>query len=295
MTTSFATAYGLFGGGHARSALTAYLAADLPTWLYTRAVRDAKRELLGATSILAHLNGLMCFDNLHHSLAQRYYLAAQRLAVEADEPAAHATVLRAMSTQACFLGHHRYAIGLAEHAVAQAGTGTSPTTRAASLGQAAVAHAAVSHRRAALSCLREAEKCLDGAAAPITASANGELADLADHTGRVLAVLGDLGSAETALLDSLRLRPATDRRSRMLTTHRLAEVQLRRAKLDAACASWRRFLADYPAVRSARVDAAVIAMRRRLLPYSRNAVVRTLLQQRPGAARSTAAHAAPLV
>jgi hypothetical protein len=277
MTTAFATAYGLFGGGHGRSALTAYLAADLPTWLYTRTAMT--RELLGEAAILTHLNGLMCFDNLYHGLAQRYYQVARRLAVEAGDPTAHATVLRAMSTQACFLGHHRYAIRMAEHAVAQAGTATSPATRAVLLGQAAVAHAAVSHRRAAMSCLHEAETCLDSAATPITASANEELADLADCTGRVLADLGDLAGAETALRDSLRLRPATGRRSRMLTTHRLAEVQLRRGQLDAACASWRRFLADYPAVCSARVEAAMIAMHRGLLPYSRNSVVRTTLQQ----------------
>ncbi|MFC4857924.1 tetratricopeptide repeat protein [Actinophytocola glycyrrhizae] len=274
MTTAFATAFGLFGGGHARSALTAYLAVDLPTWLYTRTAM--RRAVLGEAAVLTHLDGLMCLDSLHHSLAQRYFQVARRLAVEAGDPTAHATVLRSMSAQACFLGHHQYAISMAEHAVAQAGAATSPATRAALLGQAAVAHGAVAHRRAAMSCLHEAEKCLDGAA---TASANGELADLADHTGRVLTDLGDLAGAETALRDSLRLRPGTGRRSRMLTTHRLAEVQLRRGQLDAACASWQRFLTDYPAVSSARLEAAVAAMRRRLLPYSRNPIVRATLRQ----------------
>jgi tetratricopeptide (TPR) repeat protein len=276
MTTAFAAADALFGGGHARSALTAYLATDVVPWLQAHAARDMGRQLLSAIATLTHLNGFMCFDNLHHGLAQRYYQVAQRLALEADDPTTHATVLRVMSMQAGFLGYHQHAISLAECAVTQAGTATAPAVRAAVLAQTAVAHAAASHRHEALSYLRAAEKCIFGATA---ASVNGDAADLAHYTGRVLADLGDLTGAEDALRQSLRLRPDTERRSRMLTIHRLAGVQLRRGLLDDACANWRHFLADYPSVHSARTECALFAMRMQLLPHARNTIVRTILQQ----------------
>jgi tetratricopeptide (TPR) repeat protein len=274
MTSAFATADAQFGGGHARSALTAYLVTDVAPWLQANAAKDIGRPLLSATAALTHLNGFMCFDNLNHALAQRYYQVARRLALEADDPITEAAVLRAMSMQACFLGYHRHAISLAECAVTRAGTETSPVVRVVALCQSAVAHAAASHRHEALASLRAAEECFSSATVP-----NAVRADLAHYTGQVLADLGDLTGAEAALQHSLRLRPELERRSRMLTIHRLAGVQLRRGLLDDACASWRDFLADYGSVYSARAECALMAMRRQLLPHADSKIVQKALQQ----------------
>jgi hypothetical protein len=136
------------------------------------------------------------------------------------------------------------------------------------------AHAAASHRHEALASLRAAEECFSSATVP-----NAVRADLAHYTGQVLADLGDLTGAEAALQHLLRLRPELERRSRMLTIHRLAGVQLRRGLLDDACASWRDFLADYGSVYSARAECALMAMRRQLLPHAGSKIVQKALQQ----------------
>lgn len=273
MTDVFAAADRAFGGGHARSALITYLATDVAVWLRARASGQNRRDLLRAAGTLVCLAGFMCFDDLYHHLAQRYYRVALRLFAEAGELTGHVVVLREMSAQAWFLGHHRQAARLAEAAVEQAGGRTPPGTRAALLGQAAVTHAALANRRTALSCLTEAERHLGRA----TVTDPTDLADHAYQTARALASLRDGAGAESALRTSLRHRAPTERRSRMITTDYLAEVQLRSGRLEQACDTWQRFLGEYPYVRSGRIRSACLTLRRRLLPHQKNPVVaRTL-------------------
>ncbi|EWC64177.1 putative transcriptional regulator [Actinokineospora spheciospongiae] len=276
MRRAFATADQAFGGGHARLALAAYLATDVTTWLLA-CPEDNHRTLFGATAALTHLTGFMCFDNLHHNLAQRYYRAALRLADEAGDATAHALVLRGMSVQAWFLGHYRQAACLADAAVDRVGGRAAPGARAAILGQAAVAHAALSHRGTALSRLAEAEGCLDEAEEP--PAQRTDRADLAHLTGQALVFLRASHRAETALRDSLRHRPEAERRSRMLTIHHLADLQLRQGRLEQSCATWHRFLDDYPRIHSARVDLAFRTFRRKLSAHRDNTTARDALHR----------------
>ncbi|SDD57642.1 hypothetical protein [Actinokineospora iranica] len=272
MTSAFTAAYQAFGGGHGRLALAAYLATDITPRLHLSGTEPA---LLGATARLTHLLGYMSADNLYHHLAQRYYRLALHLAGEAGDPVGQAAVLGSMSAQARFLGHHRQMIRLADTALSRAGSAAPPGARAALLGQAAVAHARLADRGEALARLAEAEKHLGGARA-VDACAK---ADLADHTGQVLALLGDHRGAARAWRDSLRDRPETQRRSRVLTTHRLAELHLRHGDLERACDTWQGFLDAYSYVRSAHVDFAFHRFRRQLRSHADNAFARHVLQR----------------
>jgi hypothetical protein len=184
-----------------------------------------------------------------------------------------------MSVQALFLGHYRRAAQLAETALERTSALTPPSALVALLGQAAVCHAALSRSRQALKQLKEAEKTMKQAGDGPQPDGTSGLADLEHRTGLVLAFLQDLRHAETALSDSLAHRPQAERRSRMLTTHQLADVQLRRACPEQACTTWQRFLSEYPYMHSARIDVTFRRFRLRLQEHRNNETVRRVLYQ----------------
>ena len=273
MTSAFATADRMLGGGYARSAVTAYLATAVGAQVPSGAALRSNHAHLGAAAALAQLIGFMCFDNLHHYLAQRYYRAALQLAEESNDVTRHTVILHDMSVQALFLGHYQKATQLAEAAVERASDLTPASTRSALLGQAAVCHAALLQSRQAFQHLADSEKSV------VQADDGSGLADLEHRTGLVLALLQDLGRAEVALADSLRHRPEAERRSRMLTTHQLADVQLRRARPEEACTTWQRFLNEYPYMHSARINVTFRKFRTRLQEHRNNESVRHVLYQ----------------
>ncbi|MEU4804948.1 hypothetical protein [Actinosynnema sp. NPDC023587] len=276
MTSAFATADEAFGGGHARSALATFLADDVLGWLRSPSGR-VREQLFSGTAALIHLIGSMCFDDFHHRLAQHYFRIALLLFGEVGDGIGHALVLRAMSTQAYFLGHHRLAAQLADTAASRGGTSMPPGSHAVLLAQAAVAHAALSDRATALARLAEAERRVEKTDDVRQPGACTDRADVEHLVGQALALLHDHRRAENALCASLRHRPEGERRSRLLTTHRLAELQLRRDKPEQACVTWQRFLDECSWVRSGQVRSAQRSFRRSLQPYRGNAAVRRVL------------------
>jgi hypothetical protein len=100
---------------------------------------------------------------------------------------------------------------------------------------------------------------------------------LSYHEAEVRAASGDVRGAIDVLSASIRQRPGAERRSRLVTVARLAQLQLELGHLDAACATIDVLRKDYPYLHSARVAAMVDALRTRLLPYSRNAQARAAL------------------
>ncbi len=278
MTSAFAAADRAFGGGHARLALVAYLNTDIMALVRSATAERTRGQLVSSTAGLTDLVGFMCFDDLHHYLAQCYFRVALRLADEAGDSAGHALVLRGMSTQACFLGHYRRAARLADAAVDRIGTLQRPGTRATLLSQAAVSHAALDDRKTALNRLTAAERYLDGADDPPKPNGDTDRADTEHLMGRALELLHNHRHAENALRESLKHRPDGERRARLLTTHQLATLQLRQGDAERACATWQRFLDECSWVRSGRVRSALHAIPRRLHPYRGNIVVRQTLR-----------------
>ena len=279
MTSAFAAADRMLGGGHARSAGATYLASAVLDHPNSGPSGNDNHAHLGAAATLAQLIGFMCFDNLNHNLAQRYYRAALQLAREANEVNRHAEILCNMSVQALFLGHYQAAARLADTAVRQGSVSAPPSTRTALLGQAAVCRAALSDGKEALNYLTAAEKAFEHADDGQRSGAATGQADLEHRTGMVLASLRNLRQAEAALSASLRNRPEAERRSRMLTTYHLADVQLRRARPEQACATWQRFLGEYSYMRSERINMSFRRFRSSLQQHRNNEVVRHVLHQ----------------
>ncbi|ALG06206.1 hypothetical protein AOZ06_04035 [Kibdelosporangium phytohabitans] len=279
MTSAFAVADQMLGGGNTRFAVVAYLASDVLAQPFPGATNCGSRARVSAAAALTQLIGFMSFDNLHHNLAQRYYRAALQLAQEANDVSRRVVILHDMSVQAHFLGHYQYAAQLAEAAIPQTCAPTPPCVRAALLGQAAVCHAALANRRQAFRALTNAEKSLLQCDPGGQSGDSSGLADLEHRTGLVMAYLRHFRHAETALADSLRRRPEVQRRSRMLTTYQLAEVQLGRSHMEQACVTWQRFLSEYPYISSARISVLFTRFRASLQKHRDNAIVQRVLHQ----------------
>jgi hypothetical protein len=104
-------------------------------------------------------------------------------------------------------------------------------------------------------------------------------AALAYQQATVCVLLGDRTGAITALSDSLRQRPPGERRSRAITTARLAEIQLAAGQLEEAAMTWHAFLDDYPYLRSSRVTSALRNLRSRMRPYAASTAAKPLLSR----------------
>lgn len=288
MVKVFSDADTAYGGGHVRAALSSILAHDIAPRLAAPGPAKLSARMLKAATQLVYLCAFTCFDDRQEATAERYYLTAMDLAQHSADVGAYAITLRAMSVQAHSLGHPRDALHLAE-AAESAGYRTLPAaSRAFLCGQLAVACAADGDRHGATSALIAAERHLSRATSASDApmpGARGEStgryhpASLAHQEAEMRILLGDRTGAIKALSASLYRRPDTERRSRALTTARLAELHLDAGHLDQAAEVWYRFLADYPHLSSGRADAALRRLVSRVRPFAAHPIARDLLSR----------------
>ncbi|MBB6174793.1 hypothetical protein HNR23_004853 [Nocardiopsis mwathae] len=268
-----------FGGGAMRSPLVGYLATMVGPWLRSRANGEVRRRLLTSGARLSCLTGFMYFDDGLHGAAQRYYRIALRLTAESGDTAGHSVTLRAMSSQACALGHPRAALHLAQAGVTALSEVSAPCTRALLLGQLAVVHARNGEQQQATHLLAAAEHMLRRTTGPRCRDNGYYTASLAHQRADIAASSGDRSAAVTSLAECLRHLPEAKRRYRALCLARLAELKLDSGCLDGAAADWHRFLDDYPALRSGRARAALSRLRARLRPFARSSTTRDLLHR----------------
>jgi len=269
MVNVFADQTERHGGGHARAALAAFVANDVSRTLTAAAAPDLRRELVTSTAQLTHLLALMTADAGHQGLAQIYYQITLELARVAENRAAYAIALRAMSVQAMHVGHPRTALELADAALEIPDLYADEATMAFLLSQQAVVRARDGQRREALTKLSAAEKHLERSTStpgPFTAYPRAALEYQRAHC---LLALGQRAAALAALRDSLRLRIPERRRTSTLTEARMAEVLLAHGHLDEACAHWDRFLDQCSLLRSTQVNQAVTRLQGLLRPYLR--------------------------
>ncbi|MFK8844945.1 tetratricopeptide repeat protein [Streptomyces sp. Ac-502] len=269
----FASLIDSSGGGHARTALAAYLADDaVPLLLAPADARWHTQHLLGCSQ-LTHLLANMTDDAGHHGLAQVYYRLALELAHQAGHRAAYATTLRALSTQALRLGFLQYSADLACAAVE--GTGpAAANTRAFVLAQRALVHAHTGHRSQAQADLKAAEQ--EHGRAPSSAGifASYPRAGLDYQRGETFYALGDGTAALGAFHDAERHRPPAQRRPYALAQARLAEVLAHSGHLEEACAHWHVFLDHYPHLASVHVERAAHTLHRTVRSFPRQSQAR---------------------
>lgn len=277
LVTVFADADKAFGGARIRPALTAYLSVEIAAQLNCAAAPSISRRFHQAAADLAYLAGFVSFDENLQGAAQSYFRIAAQLSAAANDRLRHAMALRQMSVQAVFLGNSGLALQLAQGAARD--RSTLPTESAAFVtGQEALALACTGERRRALACLDRSQRLLDRTPPDSHVLLGGyHEAAFAHQQAEVLAATGDIPGACAALAHSLRHRPPEEGRARMLTTARLAGLQLCQGHLELACSTWDRFLDDYPSVTSARGDAALRELRTTLRAHQRVPAARRVL------------------
>jgi tetratricopeptide (TPR) repeat protein len=261
------------GGGHARTAVTAYLFHDVANYLAGPFIDEAtRRAMFSAAGELAYLGGWARFDNGEHGPASRLLQVAAKLAGEAGDEPLVGHILRAIAHQAIDLGHVRQGLNVAEASIAgQRYAAASPREKALLGIVHAKALGAAGQRSQAAAALLRAEADLATAAPgddePDRVFFFGE-ASLAMESGCTLRDLGDLTGAEIAFRRSVALRrAATFTRTHAVTLGYLGEVQLRRGHLEEACATWRGALDAADGIASGRTRAVARDIRRGLTPF----------------------------
>jgi hypothetical protein len=261
------------GGGHARTAVVQYLTADVSGNLHGQFADDqVRRDMFTASSELAYLSGWMAFDNAEHSIAQKYFHLAVKLAAEAEDPAMAGHVLRAMAHQAVDLGHHRRAADLAAASV-DGDRYTEASAREKALLGVVHARALAVNRESkkAAAALLQAENDLalakSGDTEPGRVFFFGE-ASLAHETACALRDTGDYPSAIAQFRRSVRTRKAaTFTRTHAVTLGYLGATQAHLGQIEQACATWNRSLDAMDGVRSGRTRQVVKDMCARLSPF----------------------------
>lgn len=270
MVATFTSSDELFGGGHARIAVVAYLSTDVAAYLHGSFQSDeTRRKMFSAAAELAYLAGWKSFDSGNHGVAQKYYLTSLRLANEADDAPLAGFVLRAMAHQAVDLGHGNACVKLAESALDWSKKTGTPGASALFTVVKARGFAADHQKRATTDSLKEAETLLgkvEPAAEPlwITRMGFGE-PSLANQTAQALRDLGDNAESERQFKRSISTRDgASHRRIQALTLAKLADVQFARGRLAEACRNWKMSMHEMDGIHSHRAAQSVVNLRQRI-------------------------------
>ncbi|MEU9186269.1 hypothetical protein AB0D14_17315 [Streptomyces sp. NPDC048484] len=282
---SFASGLDRHGGGHARSALSVYLADDVVPWLRSSANTQTGRRLRGETSRLVFVLARQYEDCGMQGVAQRYFATALLLANEAEDRVTWAMVLRALSSQALSLNHSRAALVHGEGALAALPPEAPPAVRSFVTAQVAVARAMAEDRRGALAALTDAERAADHGRGEDSPFVVYPRAALEYQRAQTLQRLGDVAGASEALTASLAHRSPDDRRGHALTCALHVRLLLHAGHVEEASANWQTFTQLAAGLRSARVNRASRSLRRALLPYRSQPTVMALLtgpSQPPG-------------
>ncbi|MEU1015815.1 MULTISPECIES: tetratricopeptide repeat protein [unclassified Streptomyces] len=267
-----------FGGRAARPMAAAFLANTAAPYLRMEAPQSVRKAMMGAVSDLCYLTGYMAVDEGLHGLAQRYYLKALELAGASEDHLTFCTTLRGMSVQAVDLGHGAQAMRLAD-AAAAAAPQAGPRMRAFLVGQQAHAAAQTGERVQAQRYLREAEVAMEKAESQSKAFGSYDPSSLLYHTSQVRYELGDVAGSIEAMEQSDRIRQSIYRRARVRHRCTLAERQLERGHLEAACRTWTLALEDYPSLQSGRADERIRTMHSRIRPFMKNHAARDLFER----------------
>ncbi|MER5863170.1 hypothetical protein [Kitasatospora sp. NPDC002040] len=275
MTTRIADILDELGAGHARPMAAAFLANTVMPWVNAEATSAVKAGMLAAASDLVYLTGWMAMYEKAHGLGQQYYLQALQLAGDAGDQLTYCRTLRGMALQASNLGHGPKALQLADSA-AEAAPAAGPRLTAFLRGQQAHGAAMVKDRRQAFAWLAETEAALSKADGRNDAVGGYDQAAYFFHVSHVLAELGDLPGSIKAMQQSNRSRPVNERQGRLHANGVLATRQWQQGHVEAAAATWDRFLDDYEALSTVRGDEHFATLRQHVRAKPAVRVVRQL-------------------
>jgi tetratricopeptide (TPR) repeat protein len=281
MTQSFRRLDNRFGGGHARCAVTNYLASDVLPLLHDGRDRDeVRRELFTAVAELNQLAGWIAYDVGDADSGCRHLRRALRLCHDVGDDALAGEMLAGMSHQAAFLRSAELAVDLAGGAKDYAQRAGVPALVAESAVMEAHGLALANDTRGCLAALSESEDAFAAAENRERPEWLGYFdgAYLAAKFGRCFRDLGRPVEAERFARRSLDMIGGYER-GRLFNLVLLASVLADQCKVEEACEIGSAALRVASTVRSARTDADLIDLSHRLAPFRAEPVVQTLDEQ----------------
>lgn len=281
MTRAFGRLDDLFGGGHARDALTGYLNAEVaPMLRHGRYGEQTGLALLSAVAELVRLAGWMSYDAGRHRLAQRYLVQALRLAMAAGDEALGAEILAGMSHQAVHVDEPVLGLDLARAASATAQrTAIGPLVAEASVMEAH-SHARLGDEHSCTEAMARAERAMEGAElenTPVWLGYFGE-AYLAAKFAHCLRDVGRPEQAEPYAQRSLDME-GRYLRGRAFNTVLLASIQADQGQVELACELGTQAVDMAAAMHSRRAVEFIADLRSRLRLHDDAPAVREFEQQ----------------
>lgn len=269
-----------FGGGRARSAVSAYLGTEIEDALSGgRFARGARPVFERAAAELFQLAGWMSYDVGDAREGRSQLRKALDLATAAGDEALTAEMLAGMSHQAAFLRRTDETIDLALAARRAAHRSGSPALQAESAVLEAQGLALMSDARGAVAALARADKLFAKAVPENTPQFLGYF-DRAYLSARFAQVLRDVGrsaDAERFARDSLLMSDGYER-GRMFNTALLASILADSGSVEESVSVARDAVRMAGRVRSARAQGYLRDVATRLAPYRTHADVASLLR-----------------
>lgn len=281
MTQTFRNLDNRFGGGHARSAVTSYLASDvLPLLRLGRYRDDVRRPLFTTVAELGQLAGWTGYDVGDANSGHRHLRHAMRLCQEVGDDALAGEMLAGMSHQAAFLHQAGLAIDLARAAKDHGKQAGVPALVAEAAVMEAHGLALVKDAKGCLAALHESERAFTAAEDRDRPDWLGyfDHAYLAAKFGRCFRDLGLPVEAERFARRSLDVIDGYDR-GRLFNLVLLASVLTDQRRVDEACQVGSAALSIARDVRSVRTTADLADLHRRLAPFRAEPAVRMFDEQ----------------
>jgi transcriptional regulator with XRE-family HTH domain len=281
MTQTFRRLDNRFGGGHARSAVTNYLASDVLPLLRDGRYRDSvRRELSAAVAELNQLAGWMAYDVGDTDSGRRHLRNAMHLCQDIRDDALAGEMLAGMSHQAAFQRSAALATDLARAAKDNAKRAGVPALVSESAVMEAHGLALISDAKGCLAALRESEQ---GFAAAEDRDRPEWLAYLdgaylSAKFGHCFRDLGRPAEAERFARRSLDMIDGYDR-GRLFNLALLASILADQRKVEEACETGLAAVRLASEVKSVRTVAYLVDLSHRLAPFRAEPEVRTLDEQ----------------
>ncbi|WP_280381400.1 helix-turn-helix domain-containing protein [Nocardia wallacei] len=256
------------GGGIGRTAVAEFLVTDVADVLRSRfANATIRAEAFSAAAELAYLAAFKAHDAGQDGVAQRYYLAALRLAEQSGNPAQEAWVLRALALQGVDIRQRRFSVDLVEEAVRRAHGKLGADAAALFTVGLARCHAESGNRAQALAVLRDAQGVIT---ADLTDPAPRWIAmwcpnkaTVVDQAAKAFSALGEHGEAQRLfVLGASIWNPGTHARVHALTCADAGLAQWKTGDDSGAAALWTSIIPVLQRVQSARTAKALDKIRR---------------------------------
>ena len=281
MTQTFRRLDNRFGGGHARSAVTNYLASDVLPLLRDGRYRDSvRRELSAAVAELNQLAGWMAYDVGDTDSGRRHLRNAMHLCQDIRDDALAGEMLAGMSHQAAFLRSAALATDLARAAKGNAKRAGVPALVSESAVMEAHGLALMNDAQGCLAALRESEQAFAAAKDQERPEwlAYFDGAYLAAKFGHCFRDLGRSFEAERFARRSLDMINGYDR-GRLFNLALLASILADQRKVEEACETGLAAVRLASEVKSVRTVAYLADLSHRLVPFRAEPDVRMLDEQ----------------